>query len=127
MRPIARLLTGAVVLVLAGCAGGGDANPDGLLADGAESVPADYAYVIPAGAGEALDRGEPLEVLPAELTVEIGQTIEIVNEDDRGHLLGPFYVGAGETLRQEFVSEGSFIGVCTVHPSGELVLNVIQP
>lgn len=121
--PLLAILTLAVV---AAC-GAGSENPDALLSDGDSTAPPEYSYVIPAGAGEALDRGEPLEVLPAELTVEVGQTIEIVNEDDRGHLLGPFYVGAGEVLRQEFTSEGSFIGVCTVHPSGELVLNVVAP
>ncbi len=126
MRLAARTMSAVLILVLVGC-GGAEANPDGLLTDGDSSAPADFSYVIPVGAGEALDRGEPLEILPAELTVEVGQSIEIVNEDDRGHLLGPFYVGARETLRQQFTSEGTFIGVCTVHPSGELVLNVVQP
>jgi plastocyanin len=80
--------------------------------------------VIPRGAGEALDAGEPLEILPAELVVTVGETIRIVNDDDRGHNVGPFFVGAGETLSQRFSSPGEFVGVCTVHPSGELVLIV---
>ena len=122
--PITALVT---VLIVAVTACGGEPEAGQRANDGEPQGPADYAYVIPEGAGEALDRGEPLEILPAELTVEVGQLIEIVNEDDRGHLLGPFYVGAGETLRQRFTSEGSFIGVCTVHPGGELVLTVIEP
>ncbi|MGA9278480.1 cupredoxin domain-containing protein, partial [Ilumatobacter sp.] len=85
---------------------------------------ATYEFTIPAGAGEALDAGEPLEILPATLDVNVGETIEIVNLDDRGHNVGPWFVGADETIRQEFTSPGSFEGVCTVHPSGELVLNV---
>jgi plastocyanin len=79
-----------------------------------------------AGAGEALDGGEPLEILPGEMEVHVGEVIEIINDDDRGHLVGPFYVGARETLRQRFSSPGRFIGVCTVHPSGELVLVVTE-
>ena len=109
----------AAALVVASCGGGTDAIQ---LEDAAGA--ADYSFTIPAGAGEAYDRGEPLEILPGELRVRVGEVIEIVNRDDRGHLVGPFYVGEGETLRQRFASPGEFIGICTVHPSGELVLEV---
>jgi hypothetical protein len=54
----------------------------------------------------------------------VGDVIEIRNDDDRGHLIGPFFVGAHETLRQEFSSPGEFIGDCTVHPSGQIVVVV---
>ncbi len=94
------------------------------MSDAPSSQPATYSYTIPLGAGQALDQGEPLEVLPGELDVRVGEVIEIVNDDDRGHLVGPFYVGAHETLRQAFTQPGEFIGTCTVHPSGELVLEV---
>lgn len=120
-----RLVPPAVALLLtaAGCSSGGDV---GLSAAGS-AAPADYTYTIPPGAGEAFDRGVPLEILPAELTARVGEVIEIVNRDDRGHLVGPFFVGAGETLRQSFSSPGEYVGVCTVHPSGELVLVVESP
>lgn len=85
-----------------------------------------HAYTIPSGAGEAYDAGAPLEILPANLEVQVGDVIEIVNEDERGHLIGPFYVGAGETLRQRFNAAGEFIGECTVHPSGEIVVTVTE-
>ena len=70
--------------------------------------------------------GAPLTILPAELEVQVGETIRIVNEDDRGHSVGPFFVGANETLTQRFSSPGEFVGICTVHPSGEFVL-VVNP
>lgn len=109
---------------LVGC--GGDDTSD--AAPGVETVEsaeaATYEFVIPPGAGEALDAGEPLEILPGRLEVTVGETISIVNDDERGHNVGPFFVGAGETLRQRFSSPGEFVGVCTVHPSGQLVLIV---
>lgn len=110
----------AVVFVAAACGG----DEAGLDVDVDPQGPADHAFVIPVGAGEALDAGNPLEILPAELPVRVGEIIEIVNEDDRGHLVGPFYVGAGETLRQQFASPGEYIGECTVHPSGQIVVTV---
>jgi len=121
----AALVVVALSATAAAC--GGD---DGVSAPGIAPVaadqPATYEYLIPAGAGEALDAGEPLEVLPGELVVTVGETIRVINEDDRGHNVGPFFVGAGETLSQRFSSPGEFVGVCTVHPSGELVL-VVNP
>lgn len=86
----------------------------------------DYSFTIPEGSGEAIDRGEPLDILPQSLEVQVGEVLELVNQDDRGHLIGPFFVGAGETLRQRFNAPGSFIGACTVHPSGEFVLTVVE-
>ena len=109
------------VAIVAGCS-------DGESQPGTEAVTvadaATFEYVIPSGAGEALDAGTPLEILPAELQVNVGDTIRIENQDDRGHTVGPFFVGANETLTQRFSTPGEFVGVCTVHPSGELVLIV---
>lgn len=124
MRRVAVVLF-ATWAALATACGGGDDNSSGPgIAPVSADDPATYEYVIPAGAGEALDAGKPLEILPGELVVTVGETIRVVNEDDRGHNVGPFFVGAGETLSQRFSSPGEFVGVCTVHPSGELVLVV---
>lgn len=118
---------GALVLlillgsILAAC---GSDEPEGLFAGDESRSAADYSYTIPAGSGEAIDRGEPLDLLPAEMHVKVGEVIELVNEDDRGHLVGPFFVGKGEILRQRFTAPGTFVGECTVHPSGQLVLIV---
>lgn len=119
-RTVVALVLG---LVLVAC-GSDDATQPAT--EGIEAVEAaTYEYVIPVGAGEALDAGTPLEILPAELEVRVGETIRIVNEDDRGHSVGPFFVGAEETLTQRFSAPGEFVGVCTVHPSGQIVLTVV--
>jgi plastocyanin len=108
--------------VLAACGSDGAGQPATEAVVDAESVTLDY--VIPVGAGEALDAGTPLAILPAELEVNVGDTIRIENQDDRGHTVGPFFVGANEVLTQRFSTPGEFEGVCTVHPSGQLVLIV---
>ncbi len=125
-RRAARAVAVALVIPLSAAAcSAGAAGDDGFKLQGADSASsADFHYVIPAGAGQAAIEGDPIEVLPAEMDVHVGDVIEIVNDDDRGHLVGPFFVGAGETMRQEFASPGVFEGVCSVHPSGQIVIKV---
>lgn len=100
----------------------GSSTPEIGRADA--TVAADHEYHIPAGTGERLDQGELIEIIPAELEVRVGEVIRIVNDDDRGHVIGAFYVGAGETLSQRFSTPGELSGECSVHPSGSFTLTV---
>ncbi len=136
-RATLTMMTAAAALVLASC--GGSSDTAGVSSAGVpdleENLPgfgavlsdssATYEYTIPVGAGDALDAGEPLSILPRSLTTTVGQTIRIVNEDTRGHSVGPWFVSARATLRQEFTTPGSYEGLCTVHPSGEFILQVL--
>ena len=110
-----------IVLAIAGCSEGTGAFKQ---TEAAAEVIAEYDCTIPVGAGLALDAGTPLEILPDNFNARVGQTIQITNNDDRGHLVGPWFVGAGETMRQTFKTPGEFIGQCTVHPSGQIIVTV---
>lgn len=117
------VVVGVIVLSIVAAACSSDEGGPLVVADpGASEY--DYDYLIPAGTGERFDAGEFIEILPAELEVSVGEVLRIVNEDDRDHLVGPFFVGAGETLTQRFSNVGHFEGLCTVHPSGQFVLVV---
>jgi hypothetical protein len=85
-----------------------------------------WNYVIPEGTAARINAGERVEIVPAELTVKIGDTIRIVNDDIVDHVVGVFYVGAGETLTQRFQSAGVLEGECSVHPSGAFTLTVLD-
>jgi len=117
---------GAIAIALAlfavGCSSDDRAGPLVVADPGATEF--DYDYLIPPGTGERYDAGEFIEILPAELEVSVGEVLRIVNEDERDHLVGPFFVGAGETLTQRFSTAGEFEGLCTVHPSGQFILIV---
>jgi plastocyanin len=115
----------AIVAVAALGAGCGSDSSAPRTADAASGAPVDFDYVVPAGAGRRLDRGERLTILPDELDAKVGQVIRIVNQDDRGHTVGPFFVAAASTLVQRFSSPGTFTGTCSVHPGGTFVLKVI--
>ena len=110
------------VIVVALVSGSGD--EDGFDLADAGPGDSDLSYLIPPGAGAALDAGQPLEIMPVRVEVSVGDVIEIVNQDDRDHLIGPFFVGAGETVRQEFASAGEYVGACSVSPTGEIVVVV---
>ena len=121
MRRIFALL--GTALLVAGC---GSSDPAPLFGDDGSAAAPDYSYTIPAGTGDTIDRGESVDILPRELDVRVGEVLELVNLDSRGHLVGPFFVGKGETLRQRFNAPGTFIGECSVHDSGEIVLTVAE-
>ena len=94
----------------------------GLSADLGQG--ATYEFVIPPGAGDALAAGEPLRIVPAYFEAKVGESVRIVNNDRRGHNVGPWYVGSNETLKQKFTSPGVYEGLCSVHPSGAMILEV---
>jgi plastocyanin len=79
---------------------------------------------VPLGTAARLEAGEVVDLLPATLEVEVGDTLEIRNHDVAGHDVGPYTVDAGQTLRQTFTSPGTIQGVCRLHPGGELTIVV---
>ena len=120
-----RLLAIAITsasLLFAGCS----ESRDALIVGDSPEAEADYLYVIPAGTADRITAGETVEILPAQLVVRVGEVIRVVNEDDAGHFVGIFYVGAGETVTQRFASSGDFSGFCTIHPSGQISLHVTE-
>lgn len=129
-RPLVVLVVAMPIAIVGGLALGGafgDDTPDRPGVAGADSdAVADYEYLIPAGTGVRIDGGETIEILPGELEVRVGETIRIVNDDDRGHVVGVFYVGAGETLTQTFTAPGELEGECSVHPSGRFLVRVLE-
>jgi hypothetical protein len=124
VRPIglAALLV-AVAIGPAAC-GSDDADGPPQLEEAGHAGVVEHDYRIPPGTGERLDAGEEVAILPPVLEAQVGETIRIVNDDDRGHVVGIFFVGAGETLSQTFTSPGVFSGSCTVHTDGEFTLKV---
>ena len=93
IRSTAAIALGLALPLVTACSGSDPgAGPGFSVEDGTGA--ATYEYTIPAGAGEALDSGTPLEILPGTLDATVGETIQIVNLDERGHNIGPWFVGA---------------------------------
>ena len=100
----------ALVLLLAACGG----SADGF----------DHDFVVPDGTGRKLDIGMNVEILPPVLEAKVGQSLRIVNLDDRPHRIGPYYLGAGETLTHTFIDPAEMSGPCTVRLDGEILVKV---
>lgn len=112
---------------LIGTGSGDDAPSAGIDVTRADAATEfQHDYVIPAGTAGRIEAGEPIEIVPAELVVEVGDALRIVNEDSSDHVVGVFFVAAGETLTQRFNSEAVLAGECSVHPSGAFTLRVVE-
>jgi hypothetical protein len=119
------LLLGVLALVSAGCVGnerssGVESNPLG------PGDPTTYEYTVPFGTGNRLDNGEVIEVMPQTLTVKVGESIRITNDDIRDYMIGPFFVTAGQTLAMRFTHTGELSGVCLVNPEGQFIIKVTE-
>ncbi len=79
---------------------------------------------VPSGAAAEAAAGRPIEILPAELDIAIGDHLVIRNDDSVTQFVGPFSVRAGETIDHTFDEPGSYQGQCTLHPSGAITINV---
>jgi plastocyanin len=90
------------------------------------SQSATYEFFIPEGASDRLAAGEDLDIVPGRFAAKVGESVKIVNHDRRGHNVGLWYVGPGETVIQKFTSAGTYQGLCTVHPTGALVVEVTE-
>jgi plastocyanin len=112
--PIA--LAVAVVFALAGRDGSESVTPSGVV----------WSYVVPEGSQAKADRGEFVEdILPEQLTIAVGDTVTILNEDSVVHSFGPFTVRPGEFQKMTFGEPGYYFGVCTVGGHETVTITVV--
>ncbi len=71
--------------------------------------------VIPAGTGEAIDAGEQVDAVPTVIDLGVGDTLRIVNDDTRPHVLGPWTVLPGEEVTYTFDQAEDFSAACSAH------------
>jgi len=125
MRGLITLAALALLAVVAVTGCGGDSGPLTAAPDDPGTVEADYEYVIPDGTADRLAQGEVVEIMPSTLTVRVGEVLVIRNQDRVGQQVGPFWVGAGETLTQRFSRPGRLEGACVLQPSGKFIIDIV--
>lgn len=73
--------------------------------------------VIPAGTGAAVDAGDEVDAVPSLIEVSVGDTLVLVNDDTRPHVVGPWTVLPGQEFSYTFAEAAEFTGACSAHPS----------
>ncbi len=71
-----------------------------------------HEYVIPLGTQDRLAHGERVEVWPGELTVRVGDTLRVRNDDVVSFPFGPYRVAALDTFEIVFGAPGVYEGLC---------------
>lgn len=82
----------------------------------------EYWIVIPQGTRQMLLIGEDHNLMPDELRLQAsGRNVLVIRNDDiADHNIGPFFVRAGETVRQKFTQPAVFTGTCSIRHSDEI-------
>lgn len=111
----------APALALTGCGG---SSSDSNASEQTFPERADFQWVIPKGTAEKVALGTHDKIFPSVLYVKVGQTIRIVNEDRIAYTVGPFAIGANQTLEQVMRSPGTFEGECTTHEGARFLMIV---
>lgn len=105
---------------------GNDSRPGVEVVPSDEETEFEHDFTIPLGTAERIDAGEDVEIVPSELIIQVGDAVRIVNNDVEDHVVGVFFVAAGETVTQRFNRVAVLQYRCDVHPSGEFTLRVVE-
>jgi plastocyanin len=80
----------------------------------------EHRIIIPEGTGDLIAQGKDPAIFPDELRLEVGDILVVENRDITGHQIGDLWIGAGETLRQQFREAGVYLGNCTAHKDSQI-------
>ena len=83
-----------------------------------------HEFVVPAGTAARVQAGLHVDVVPDQISVRVGDTIHIRNEDDVAAEVGVFNVAPGVTVTMRFTEPGRLEGYCSVDPDGRFVIDV---
>lgn len=87
--------------------------------------PTTHRFTISNGTGAALEQKiTPPNPIPTDITVRVGDTLEITNNDVVGHSYAFLVLRPGETGRYTFHNAGTFTGACTVGDHEEVTITV---
>ena len=88
-------------------------------------TPVTQRFIITEGTRAALAAGNvPENALPSSLSLNVGDTLEITNNDTEAHTYAFIVLRPGETSRHTFRQAGVFIGACTVNDHEEVTITV---
>lgn len=91
----------------------------------AEPSARELRFVIPEGTAGLVATNRAPEIFPPKLTVHVGDSITVVNEDNFDQDIGPYRVTANSTMTQHFSSPGVLEGACSTSGTGSLTVTIL--
>jgi hypothetical protein len=98
-----------------------------LQRDETDRPPQIVTLVIPAGTAERVARGESQPSIPDTLSFVIGDTLEVINQDNVPHELGPIFIPAGARATLTMDAASSYTLGCSFQPSRYLDFDIHPP
>lgn len=98
-----------------------------LQKDKYDRAPKTIQLVIPAGTAERVAAGEDVPAIPKEMVFVLGDTLEVKNEDNATHQLGPIFVPPGTTGSLIMEQAENLAYSCSFATSRYLGLDIRQP
>jgi len=95
-----------------------------LLKEKTDRPPETVEISIPVGTAERINAGEAEPTIPSELVFVIGDTLQVINEDNVPHELGPLWIPAGSSASLLMENANKYTLGCTFQPSRYLNFDV---
>lgn len=89
--------------------------------------PETITLVIPAGTAERVAEGQEVPGIPKEMTFVLGDVLEVRNQDDVTHQLGPLYIPPNSTAAMHLNESDNFTLGCSFQANKYLGLDVRTP
>ena len=98
-----------------------------LQKDQYDRAPKTVQLVIPKGTAKDVEAGKNLDALSEEQVFVVGDVLEVVNQDDVSHQLGPIWVPPGTTGRLVMENIGKLAYSCSFSTTQYLGLDIREP
>lgn len=84
--------------------------------------------IIPEGTTEMLRAGQDPGLITGDIVLKLSEqhVLIIENHDSFAHMVGPFFIGVGESVRQTFTRPAIYEGGCSIHEDEQVRIVVQQ-
>jgi hypothetical protein len=82
---------------------------------------------IPAGTAELVSRGEQPPSIPKDMTFVVGDTLEVANQDNVDHQIGPLWIPPGTSASLVLGKPESLAYECSFQAGNYIGLDVREP
>ncbi len=89
--------------------------------------PKTILVTVPAGTADLVARGEQPPSIPKDMAFVVGDTLEVVNQDNVDHQIGPLWIPPGTSASLVLGKPESLAFECSFQPGNYIGLDVHQP